>query len=196
MKTAILILAAGASSRMKSPKLLLPYKNRTLIGWSISHALASKANHVSVVLNNETTKLKTEVDSYDVRAIINANFKNGLSSSIAAGVKEFILYDAILITLADQPNVDAIYLNKMIDYSITNPNTVIGSKYKEAVGVPALFPKTYFNELLNLDGDTGAKTLLNNESIPVLTIASKVNLFDVDTPKDYSDLINKIDGKY
>lgn len=189
MKTAILLLAAGSSSRMGKPKQLLPFKNTTLLGNAIEQAKKSKTNAVYCVLGANTKIIQESISNYKTQTIFNPNFKDGLSTSIVLGVNHLKdKYDAILIMLADQPEVSSNYLNEFINLSNKNPSKIIASNYQNKIGVPAIFPKMYFHQLLKLEGDKGAKEILNNE-INIIKMAP-INLTDIDTEEDYLNLIN------
>jgi len=188
MNIATLILAAGASSRMEQPKQLLAYRHTTLLGHTIQNALQSQVDNVYVVLGANAKLLQNEVDKFPVKMILNSNFKDGLSSSIVTGVEQLQDYDAVLIVLADQPKIDASYLNQLISEFKDHPNQVIASRYENSNGVPALFPRSTYSKLLKLKGDKGAKHLLNSEDIPIFTMNSYANLLDIDTPEDYKKL--------
>lgn len=187
-KTAILILAAGSSSRMGKPKQLLPFKSTTLLGNVIEQAKNSKADTIFCVLGAKEQIIKASISSYEIELISNTNFKDGLSSSIVVGMKHLKdLFDNILIMLADQPNVNSTYLNKLMKISEENPSKIIASNYQNKKGVPAVFPKQYFQQLLNLQGDKGAKEFLNNQT-DIIKMAP-FNLTDIDTKEDYQKLI-------
>ena len=127
----------------------------------------------------------------NIETIYNPNFSKGLSSSIVAGIDHLKAenFDSVLIMLVDQPNVDSTYLNELIKASEENPSKVIASNYKVKLGVPAIFPKIHFTQLLNLKGDKGAKALLNKEAFQVIKM-KPFNLIDIDTNEDYQNLIN------
>ncbi len=190
MKIAVLILAAGGASRMKTCKQLLKFENLTLLETALSHAITSNANDVFCVLGAYADRIQQHIDFDNIDIIFNKNWHEGLSSSIVAGVKQLhtMSFDTILITLADQPFVDTTYLNTLLTESASNPNAIIASNYGTKFGVPAVFPQKYFDTLLKLKGDRGAKALLNSKNSPVKTVVSKGNLFDVDTLEDYNRL--------
>lgn len=188
-KTAILILAAGNSSRMGTAKQLLPYKQTTLLGWSIKQAQKSKACDVYCVLGANAEIIKKQIDNTSIKIIINPNYNDGLSTSIVFGVNYLMdkKIDSILIMLADQPNVTTNYLNEMLAIYKENPTKTIASNYKNKNGVPAIFPKSSFNKLLNLKGDKGAKELLNEQSSEIIKM-KPFSLIDIDTNEDYQNL--------
>ena len=191
-KIATLILAAGNSKRMGTAKQLLSYKNTTLLGWTIEQVKKSKASAIYCVLGANARIIKEQIKQYKIKIIFNANFQNGLSTSIIAGINHIIIknFDTVLITLADQPNINTEYINELIITSEENPNKIIASNYGARIGVPAIFPKNYFNQLLNLKGDKGASLFLNNHLSETIKMPP-FNLVDIDTKEDYQKLINK-----
>ncbi|WP_435255572.1 nucleotidyltransferase family protein [Tenacibaculum sp. A30] len=192
-KTAILILAAGNSSRMGKTKQLLPYKNATLLEWAIEQAQKSVVKNVFCVLGANKEVIEKQLTSNIVEIIYNPNYKDGLSTSIVKGIKFLLNYnfDSVLIMLADQPHVTSEYLNSLIEASKNNPSKLIASNYQGSVGVPAIFPKNYFNDLLDLKGDKGAKNFLLQQNNNVIKVNSTQNLLDIDTPEDYQYLLKQ-----
>ncbi|MCH3881008.1 MULTISPECIES: nucleotidyltransferase family protein [Tenacibaculum] len=188
-KTAILILAAGSSTRMNATKQLLPYKNTTLLGFAIETAKKTTTNQVFCVLGSNAEIIEESVKKHQVETIFNPNFKAGLSSSIVAGINHItpMNFDAVLIILADQPKITSAYLNELLKTSVENPTKIIASNYGENNGVPVIFPKNYFKELLLLKGDKGAKNLLKKMHSNLISIKS-TNLIDIDTEEEYKNL--------
>ncbi|WP_298892690.1 nucleotidyltransferase family protein [uncultured Psychroserpens sp.] len=193
MKVAILILAAGSSNRMGTAKQLLTIGHTTLIGKSIETALQSNANEVFCVLGANAEKIRKSINSYKANVIINTNYNNGLSSSIIAGLDhiENLNFDAVLITLADQPRIDVNYLNVLIDSFNQNSSKISASDYQDNIGVPAIFPKTYFKQLKRLEGDKGAKNVLNSNNKNVIKVNCNT-LLDIDTQQDYLDFLKSL----
>lgn len=189
-KTAILILAAGKSSRMGSTKQLLSYKKTTLLGWAIEQAKQSKANTVFCVLGANSEIIEKSIENYLVETIYNVDYNNGLSTSIIAGINHLKdkNFDSVLIMLADQPNVTTDYLNQLIITSEENNSKIVVSNYRNKMGVPVLFPRQYFNKLINLKGDNGAKDFLKMHLSEIIKM-STFNLIDIDTREDYKNLV-------
>ncbi len=191
MKIALLILAAGKSSRMGDIKQLLPYKETCILGKVIESALESEEKDIHVVLGANASVIKNKIKKYPIKYIINENYERGLSSSILCGIKTLSSYDAVLISLGDQPKIDAIYLNKMISFFKKNKNCIVTSEYDDFNGVPAIFPKLFYTDLLKIKGDKGAKQLLNSKLNYIKSMGSSEKLLDIDTPEDYQKLITK-----
>ncbi|WP_296381494.1 nucleotidyltransferase family protein [Winogradskyella sp.] len=193
MNIAILILAAGNSSRMGVAKQLLPIGKTTLLGVTIENALQSNANQVSCILGANAEAVRTSISKYNIESIFNPNYESGLSSSIVSGIQYIINqnFDAVLILLGDQPLIKGKYLNEMINTYKNNGTKIIASTYDNTFGVPTIIPKTYFNQLLKLKGDKGAKDFLNTRKEDIIPL-KKTNLMDIDTKKEYQDYLNSI----
>lgn len=192
-KIAVLILAAGGSSRMGSPKQLLKWKNSNLLGHIISNAKHLKPEEIIVVLGANVDLIKPEIEQKEVRIVINQDWENGLGSSISAGVNHIIKskldIDGLLIMLADQPLIEYDhYLNLIIHFTPDNM-AIIATKYNDGnLGVPALFDKSYFKDLTNLSSDFGAKQLISKYAKNVISNENEKSRFDIDTPEQYQNL--------
>ena len=184
---AILVLAAGESSRMKTPKQLVKIGVKFLLETVLSKAKAININHVYCVLGANDVLIRREISSANTHFIHNTNFKEGLSSSIAYGIAHLKTttnsYDAVLVLLGDQPAIEKTYLNEMIALFNKDQSKIIASNYGEKLGVPAIFPKNYFSTLQELSGDFGAKNLLNKNKT-VIAFSKQTNFIDIDTKED------------
>ncbi len=191
MKIAILILAAGSSTRMGVAKQLLPAGDTTLLGVSIEQALQSKADKVYCVLGSNADVIKQSISKYNIESIFNPNYQTGLSSSIVSGIQQATNqnFDAVLILLGDQPLIKAAYLNEMMDTFKNHDEKIIASKYNNTFGVPSIIPKRYYDQLLKLKGDKGAKDFLNTNNEEIIPLKN-TNLMDIDTKKEYQDYLN------
>jgi molybdenum cofactor cytidylyltransferase len=197
-KTAILVLAAGGSSRMGEPKQLLTWSRTTLLGSTIERALELNNSEVFVVLGAFSEKIKQSIEKYSVSIVINKNWNLGMGASISSGVEEVLkrnCFENILITLADQPFVNSEYLFHLINIHGYNSNKIIASDYIGRAGVPAIFGKKYFSELKELECEYGAKELLKKYfdfvEFPILDFFSE----DIDTQENYNELIHRVKKK-
>lgn len=192
-KIAVLILAAGASTRMGSPKQLLPWGNTTLLGNAIRQ-FKNLHVHCFVVLGANNKEISNRLSGLDVSVIINKNWEDGIGRSISYGLKEILSKDSfshILIALGDQPLIGSQQIQVLIDQSELYANKIIANQYSSGFGVPAIFPNQYFEELIKLTGDAGAKKLLMHFQNNVVGVDSDIELIDVDTPEEYNSLIKK-----
>ncbi|WP_298900481.1 nucleotidyltransferase family protein [uncultured Psychroserpens sp.] len=193
MTIAILLLAAGNSRRMGTAKQLLPVGSTTLLGHSIDCAIQSNANKIYCILGAHANDIKASIPMQQIEVIINDNFMDGLSSSIRAGIHHInhLNFDAVLIILADQPLIDSKYLNILIQGYIKNPTKILASDYGNAIGVPAIFPKKFFKQLIELKGDNGAKKVLNHNSNEIIKVKCNA-LLDIDTKEDYLNFLKSL----
>ncbi|KJD34708.1 hypothetical protein PK35_02810 [Tamlana nanhaiensis] len=195
METAIIVLAAGASNRMKAIKQLLPYNGTSLLENALQVAEATVTNQIVCVLgaNAETIKESTHF-SEAISITTNKNWQNGLGQSIAHGLhyieSHFKNIERVVITLADQPFITTAHLNKMIEAN-RKPETIHATTYQETIGVPVLFSKFYFDELKVLNDDKGAKHLLKRYVKNVISIPTNFENIDIDTEVDYKNLTKK-----
>lgn len=189
---AVLILAAGSSSRMGVPKQLLPWKGTFLLNNAINNAIQLKHAKTYVVLGANYEQIKSAIKRDDIEVIYNKQWKNGLGSSIAFGVnhiKNQNQFDCVLIILADQPLIDTNYLSKLVGSFQIKKNQIIASNYgNKKVGVPALFDKSYLDELSNLDVDKGAKQIIEKHIESVNILYAEHLIADIDTKEDYEQL--------
>jgi molybdenum cofactor cytidylyltransferase len=194
LKIAILVLAAGESKRMHGIKQLLPWKNTTLLGNTIEQAKKSKANTVYVVLGANANQIGPTIAHFKIQSIENKNWKNGLGNSIACGVnflrENQFHFDAILITLADQPLITTAYYNSLIDEYAKKEAKIIASETNNSPCVPAIFDVVYFESLAQLNQDKGAKEIMIAAQKEVYMLHSKINLTDLDTTSAYEELYN------
>lgn len=196
---AVILLAAGASTRFGAIKQLLPWKGTTLIEHAIYTTTNLKCVNRFVVLGANYELIKPKIDSINVEIIINEEWELGMGKSIAFGINHIlennIECDGVLILLADQPLIDSGYLDLMIDKFKPGQNQIIASAYTtKRKGVPALFDKIYLEELSKLEGDKGAKTLLDIYSQNVLSVSAQHLISDIDTKYDYEKLY-KVNGQ-
>ena len=191
---AILILAAGASSRMQQCKQLLPWGNTTLLGNSITMARATRAGCILAVLGANADKIAKETDLAGIDHILNPTWESGLGNTLALGASFLVEsgrnFDGILVMLSDQPLIDTEYLNLLISRFKEGKKNIIATQYGNGAGVPAIFRSTYFSELLGLNKDFGAKKLLAKYKGDVLRIDPLGKAVDVDTFEDYQKLVD------
>lgn len=189
-RVAIIILAAGASKRMGTPKQALPWGNTSLIGHAVQTALKVHATEVAVVLGAHYSYLNSEIKQYRITILNNKDWEMGLGSSIARGVRYLTNIesnvDGVLILLADQPFISSDFLESMILNFEPNKNQIITTLYEEGnQGVPVLFDTLYFDELLQLQDDSGAKHLLKKYKSQVKALIPSIKNVDLDTKEEY-----------
>ena len=189
----LIILAAGKASRMGKPKQQLTYQGNSLISHAVNIGLNSICKPVVVVLGAYKEQIKPQIEKLPIQIVENPHWKTGMSSSIRAGVTAIKEsnpnLDALIIALADQPLISEAVFNQLIQSYQETGNIIIASAYDNIVGVPALFNQTLFSELLNIEGDRGAKALMREYQDEVLTISVAEAAIDIDTQDDYEKLL-------
>ena len=188
----IILLAAGSSSRMGQSKQLLKIRNQSLLVHSINVALASGL-HTVVVLGANEQEHRAAIQAQPVEIVLNQDWMNGMGSSLKAGLKYLLqnapLTEAIVVMVCDQPLLTAEHLEKIKLAHQTSGKQIVASYYSGTAGVPALFHKSLFSEIMNLTDDQGAKKLIQRHSTEVVSIDFPEGAVDLDTPDDYEHFI-------
>ena len=193
----LILLAAGASKRLGKPKQLLQFQNETLLKRSVKIALDSGCHPVIVVLGANAEKLKDEIVEFDVEITENPVWENGMGTSIQIGMQSLSENhpnaSAVVLLVCDQPFVSVELLEQLIEnFRLTNA-PIVASAYGDTMGVPALFSRQIFAELMLLEADNGAKKIIYEHRQNVVKIPFEAGTIDVDTEQDYLNLEN---GKF
>lgn len=182
------ILAAGASTRMGRPKLAIPVRGTPMIRRVAAAALASRCGEAIIVLGTHADLYRSLLDGLTVRTVENPDPTHGMGSSIRAGI-EAVSPDAsgAVILLADQPFVSAEVIDRLIEAVVADRRRIVASEHRGAVCPPAYFPRAYFPELLTLEGDCGARGVIQAHPREcVLVPLPESCAVDVDTDTDLS----------
>ena len=192
---AAIVLAAGASRRLGQPKQLLLLGGETLLARAIRLANEAGAARVFVVLgaHRETICANIAADIWNRAAFVfNDNWEEGIASSIHAGLnalKDAAPNAAALILTCDQPRLTAAHLRTLIDKFSAQPEpSIVASTYAGVLGIPAVFPRSLFPDLLALSGDNGARLLLNHPRCPIIALLFEGGEVDIDLPADIDEL--------
>lgn len=190
--TALIILAAGESSRLGFPKQTLLYKGKTLLEIAIEAGLKSKCTSVKVVLGANAQAIESGIKSYPVEIIQNTGWAEGMASSIRIAVEAIQQdqqIDSAIIMLCDQPFVTHKILDSLIHKQQESGKSIVASSYEDMFGVPVLFKRSLFPELLKLQGQEGAKMILRQYPDDIASIPFEKGCIDIDTIADYEQLI-------
>lgn len=195
MDTAIIILAAGNSSRLGKSKQLLDYKGKTLLQTVIDEALKTDCSSITVVLGANAEEILAKHQNNQIDFLINKNWENGMASGIVAGLSSLIEKNTkiknIIIAVADQVFIKMSTFNNLIEKHHQTGKNIIASSYAGTIGTPVFFGKDYFDALLSLKGTEGAKKLLKQYPLDVETVVFEGGEIDIDTATDYQNLISK-----
>ncbi len=181
-----LLLAAGRSSRMGTAnKLLAEFGGVPLVRRSAETLLSSGLDRVVVVTGHQSERVRLALDGLEVEFVENPDIASGLSSSIKAGLAALgDGADGALVALADMPAIDATALRRMADAFRMERHAVIRATHGGVRGNPVLLPRSLFAEAMKLEGDVGARHLIESGGVPVhdVEIGQAASL-DVDTPE-------------
>ncbi len=187
-KIGILILAAGSSSRLGYPKQLVKFKGKLLLQRIIDIAEKLPVTQKVLVLGANSNSILEAIDVKDLNLIINKDWKEGMASSIRAGLYGLLEKQSdlehVLILLSDQPLLRIDQIESLIQQQLNNEVQAIFSEYDGITGVPAIFSKELFSELQKLEGDQGAKKLIYQKNLEFKTVKFEKGNFDVDTRED------------
>ena len=191
------LLAAGGSTRLGTPKQLLTYRGRTLLRRAAETALAAGCRPVAAVLGSGAERLRAELAGLDVRIVDNPDWTRGMGTSVRLGLAalegpaDAEALDGVLLTLCDQPLVTAEKLAGMLERfrRLDSPGgSIVAAAYNGTVGVPVLFGRTHFEELRVLPADAGAKPILRRHRDRAVPFPLPEAATDIDTPEQYGRL--------
>jgi molybdenum cofactor cytidylyltransferase len=182
---AIIVLAAGSSSRLGHPKQLLPFGHSTLLCHAANTALASALGPVVVVLGAAEEKCRQALTGLPVTIITNPSWEEGMGNSIASGMQAIAetSHRAAIIMLCDQPAITPKILQSLNEHQRTTGKSIVASAYDGTLGPPALFTAEYFPQLRSLFGQQGAKFLFRDSSA-LSSLSCPEGEFDIDSEDD------------
>lgn len=182
-RTAAIVLAAGASTRLGEPKQLVRMGGETLLDRAVRVAGEAGLEPIVVVLGAGARAVAEGCDLRRCWVVVNAGWAEGMGSSVRVGAELAASFrevgGAVLMT-CDMPGVTAAHLRALM----AAPEEVVASRYGGRTGVPAYFPRAAFPELLELKGDAGARALL----LGVAAVELEGGEMDVDTAADVARL--------
>lgn len=186
MRIPAVILAAGASRRLGTPKQLVAWQGEPLIR-RITRLACGCCEPVLVVLGAQAEQVQACLAGLPAVTVRNLDWEEGMASSLRAGVSALPLdARAALFLVCDQPAVEPELLGQILDRHREHPDRRIASAYGGTRGIPALLPRQDFDALLELKGDRGAKSLLAGPD--VLEVPFPGGDLDLDCPEDLERL--------
>ncbi len=185
---AAIVLAAGRSSRMGGPnKLLAEIDGKKLVRIVAEQALASKASEVIVVTGHQAELVEQALEGLKVRFVRNPDFAGGIASSVKAGIAAVPdSADGALVCLGDMPLIDARLIDRLIDAFAPDRGNLIAVPASEGRrGNPVLWSRRFFRELMTLEGDVGARHLIDKhgEAVAEVPVEGQSAFLDIDTPQ-------------
>ncbi|WP_291860224.1 molybdopterin-binding/glycosyltransferase family 2 protein [Bradyrhizobium sp.] len=185
---AAIILAAGRSTRMGGPnKLLAELGGKTLVRLVTEQALASKASSVVVVTGHQAQQVEKALAGLNVKLVRNPDFAEGLASSVKSGIAAVPPdADGAVICLGDMPLISAGLIDRLIETFAPDRGNLIAVPVSDGRrGNPVLWSRRFFNELMTLDGDIGARHLIakHGEAVAEVPVEGHGAFLDIDTPQ-------------
>lgn len=190
-----LILAAGASRRMGRLKQTIRHRGESLVRQAVTAATAVTGLPVTVVTGAGAEQVELALRGSGARMIRNEEWPRGIGCSLALGIRA--LRDtagAVLVLGCDQPDVTAADLERLGDAWRVAPGRPAAARYAGVLGIPAIFPRAWFDQLASLDGDRGARDLLRRGGADVTAVEMPNAARDLDEPKDLETCIRKQSG--
>ena len=191
-KYAIIILAAGNSSRLGRPKQIEKFNGKSLLGNTIDCASKVSNADVHVVLGAFVEKI-INVTNPNSQVYTNTSWQKGMGNSIAFGINQIkdLDYDAAILSVCDQPYLKTKHFEQLIKLHNSDPkNDVIISNYKNGKGPPSLFSKEYFGQLAQLDGNEGAMKIVKSSN-NIKYVQFTKGFIDIDSSGDILTYLKK-----
>ena len=182
------LLAAGGSSRLGRPKQLLRFGGSCLVSRVARGALDGGCDPLLVVLGAHADQVRSELERLPVEIVVNRNWAEGIASSIRCGIAK-LKNDprpirAAMLIACDQPLLDADVIRRVASTFDGSVGCRVGCEYAGTIGVPALFERSLFAKLGQLDGDRGAKRLLLEDPQSTRRIPWSDGATEINRPED------------
>lgn len=193
--TAAVVLAAGASRRFGGNKLLVSVGRDPLVRRAVEEALDSAADEVVVVVGRDAERVREALEGLAVRFAPSDRWEEGMGASIRAGIEALPAEaEAALILLGDQPTVTSGIIDRVIESHRETGRPIAAPVYRGVQGNPVLFHRSVFGELRALEGDRGAREVVERDADRVAEVPFPFEVpADVDTPEDYQRLVRRLD---
>ena len=188
---AVVVLAAGTSSRMGRQKLLLPVgEGRALLRLSVERVLAGGLDDVVVVLGRDADEVAAALSGLPVRTVLNPRYAEGQSTSLRAGLGALRPgTEAVVVALGDQPLPDPGLIGRLVAVFRDTRRPVVAPRYRDGRGNPVLFAAALFDELRAVTGDQGGRGVIAADPGRVAEVVVDTPMpADIDTWADYGPL--------
>lgn len=189
---AAVVLAAGTSSRMGQNKLIMPFAGKPLVRHAVQAALAARLDPVIVVTGYDASHLQGALAGLPVRFVHNEAFRQGLSTSLRAGIAKVPQQcDGAMVLLGDMPAVSPELIGRLVAaFNPEKSRAICVASANAERGHPVLWAKQFFPEMEALEGDVGARSLLARHADLVCEVEAydRSPLMDIDTPQAFAAL--------
>ncbi|WP_375437231.1 NTP transferase domain-containing protein [uncultured Hymenobacter sp.] len=194
MSTAVIVLAAGSSSRLGQPKQLLCYEGQTLLRRAVETAVAAAAGAPVVVVTGALhAELLPELTDLPVLVVQCSTWAEGMGASLKTGLTALQslcnTWATVVVILCDQPYVTATVLEQLVATYLDTGQPIVAAEYGAVRGVPVLFGAEVLPLLRGISNAAGAAQLLKQHPQLVATVPFAAGAVDVDTPQQYAALL-------
>ncbi len=201
MSVAVILLAAGRSSRMEEGrhKLLLPLGECTVLVRVVETIVASEAHPLVIVLGYQTEQMRAILAPYttrpEVTLVDNPDYQQGMSTSLRWGVTTLLATspasEGALVMLGDQPLMTPHVINTIIETKHTTGKRIVTPYYNGKRGNPTFFAASLFPELLEMTGDEGGRKVIerHRQDVATLELSDSSANYDVDTWETYQQVL-------
>jgi molybdenum cofactor cytidylyltransferase len=190
----IIILAAGSSSRLGQPKQLLLFGNETLLHRSVRKAMESLVGPVICVLGSNAEQVGAAIQDLPTHSFVHHNWQKGMGSSIKAGVqfvmRQFVDAPALIISVCDQAFLETHHFHELKAKFVSGISELVAACYKNGAGVPCLFSKKFFPDLMALGDEEGARSIMTTYTQETAFISFENGGVDIDTLTDWESVKN------
>ncbi|HLH37185.1 MAG TPA: nucleotidyltransferase family protein [Alloacidobacterium sp.] len=185
---AAIVLAAGASTRLGQPKQLLQFDGESLLRRTVRLAAESGCMPIFVVLGFGADRMRQELHGLKIKPVLNPDWQSGMGSSLHCGISavmnETPPLPKALVLLCDQPSLSAEILSSLLQTSKKKKSLITASSYAGRSGVPAIFDEQLYPELLKVEGDQGARSIIQRYADQTSTVEFPGGIIDIDIPED------------
>jgi len=194
-----IVLSAGESSRMGSPKALLPIKGKSFIEEIVSVLQATKVGKIILVLGYNANEIASKIRHLPVRVVVNEDYRKGQLSSLNVAIRSLEVeenvatIDGVLVHLVDHPYLSPALVDHMIDRFYESKKLILVPTHRGKRGHPVIFSKRLFPELLSAPLEGGAKTVVHahrDETLEIETEDEGITV-DIDTPAEYRQHVRR-----
>jgi molybdenum cofactor cytidylyltransferase len=191
-KIGAIILAAGESLRLGKPKQLIELRGKTLLRHVVDAVTEANCSPTVVITGIHQAELRNELRMTEALVLENQNWRRGVGTSIRTGVQHLIEneidVDGVLLLVCDQPFVNADTIRSLIRLREETKKSIVASNYAGTLGVPTLFDRSLFRELLSLSDQAGAKSIILKNRARVTQFAFPEGAIDIDIWEDLEKL--------